>query len=47
MFLGQIDRQLAMQTMGGHFDGVGGLALGQFKDIKPSGSLMINGLLRE
>lgn len=47
MFLGQIDRQLTMLTKAGHLDGVVGFALGQFKDIKPSGSLTINDLLRE
>ncbi|MEM6460422.1 MAG: LD-carboxypeptidase [Pseudomonadota bacterium] len=47
VFLGQIDRQLAMLTKAGHFDGLVGFALGQFKDIRPSGSLTINDLLRE
>ena len=47
MFLGQIDRQLSMLTKAGHLDRVAGFALGQFKDIKPSGSLTINALLSE
>ncbi len=47
MYLGQIDRQLAMLTKAGHLNGVAGVALGQFTDINPSGSLTINDLLRE
>ena len=47
MFLGQIDRQLTMLRKGGHLRGVAGLALGQFTQIKPSGSWTIVDLLRQ
>lgn len=47
MFLGQVDRQLNMLRKAGHFDGVAGIALGQFTEFKPSGSLTIAELLRE
>ena len=47
MYLGQVDRHLAMLTKAGHLDGVAGIALGQFTDIKPSGSLTIVDLLSE
>ena len=47
MYLGQIDRRLAMLTKAGHLDGVAGIALGQFKDIPDSGSLTVNDLLAE
>lgn len=47
MFLGQVDRQLSMLRKAGHLDGVAGIALGQFTDFKPSGSLTISELLRE
>lgn len=47
MYLGQVDRQFSMLIKGGYLDGVAGLALGQFTDIKPSGALTIVDLLRE
>lgn len=47
MFLGQVDRQLTMLRKGGHLDGVTGIAIGQFTDFKPSGTLTITELLRE
>jgi len=47
MFLGQVDRQLTMLRKAGHLNGVTGVALGQFTDFKPSGSLTIVDLLRE
>ena len=47
MFIGQVDRQLSMLRKGGHLDGVVGVAVGQFTDFKPSGSLTIADLLRE
>jgi muramoyltetrapeptide carboxypeptidase len=47
MFLGQIDRQLTLLRKGGHLNGLIGLALGQFTDIKPSGSWTIVDLLRQ
>lgn len=46
-YLGQIDRHLAMLTKAGHLDGVAGIALGQFTDIKANGSLTITDLLSE
>jgi muramoyltetrapeptide carboxypeptidase len=39
MYLGQVDRQLTMLRKGGHLDGVAGVALGQFTQFKPSGSV--------
>ncbi len=47
MFLGQVDRQLTMLRKGGHLNGVAGIAIGQFTDFKPSGTLTIIELLRE
>lgn len=47
MLLGQVDRQLNMLRKGGHLDGVAGVAVGQFTDFKPNGSLTIIDLLRE
>ena len=47
MFLGQVDRQLTMLRKAGHLSGVTGIALGQFTDFKPSGSMTIVDLLRE
>ena len=47
MFLGQVDRQLTMLRKGGHLDGLAGIALGQFTDFKPSGSLTILDLPHE
>ena len=47
IYLGEIDRHLAMLTKAGYLDGVAGIALGQFTDIKPSGSLTIVDLLSE
>jgi muramoyltetrapeptide carboxypeptidase len=47
MFLGQIDRQLTMLRKGGHLRGLAGIALGQFTDIKPSGSWTVIDLLRQ
>lgn len=45
MFLGQIDRQLTLLRKGGHLRGLAGIALGQFTDIKPSGSWTVVDLL--
>jgi muramoyltetrapeptide carboxypeptidase len=47
MYLGQVDRQLTMLRKGGHLRGVTGIALGQFTDFKPSGTLTIVDLLRD
>lgn len=47
MYLGQVDRHLTMLRKAGHLDGVAGIALGQFSDFKPSGSLTIIDLLHE
>lgn len=47
MFLGQIDRQLTMLRKGGHLKGLAGIALGQFTDIKPSGSWTVIDLLHQ
>lgn len=47
MYLGQVDRQLTMLRKGGHFDGIAAIAIGQFTDFKPSGTLTITELLRE
>lgn len=47
MYLGQVDRQLSMLRKAGHFDGVAGIALGQFTEFKTSGTLTIAELLRE
>jgi len=47
MYLGQVDRQLSMLRKAGHFDGLAGIALGQFTDFKTSGSLTIAELLHE
>jgi muramoyltetrapeptide carboxypeptidase len=46
MFLGQVDRQLSMLIKGRHFDGLSGIAIGQFTGFKPSGSWTINDILR-
>jgi muramoyltetrapeptide carboxypeptidase len=47
MYLGQVDRLLTMLRKGGHLNGLSGIALGQFTDFNPSGSLTILDLLRE
>lgn len=47
MFIGQVDRQLSMLAKGGHLNGLAGVAVGQFTDFKPNGTLTINDLLRE
>jgi muramoyltetrapeptide carboxypeptidase len=47
MFLGQVDRQLSMLTKGGHFDGLAGIAIGQFTDFKPNGTWTVNDLLQQ
>lgn len=47
MYLGQVDRHLTTLRKAGHLDGVAGIALGQFTDFKPSGSLTIIDLLHE
>lgn len=47
MFLGQVDRQLSMLSKGGHLNGLAGIAVGQFTDFKPSGTLTITDLLRD
>lgn len=47
MYLGQVDRHLSMLLKAGHLEGIAGIALGQFTDFKPSGSLNITDLLQE
>lgn len=47
MFMGQIDRQLTLLRKGGHLRGLAGIAIGQFTDIKPSGSWTIVDMLRQ
>ena len=47
MFLGQIDRQLTLLRKGGHLRGLAGIALGQFTEIKPSGSWTVVDLLHQ
>lgn len=45
MYLGQLDRQLTMLRKGGHLDGLAGIAIGQFTDIKASDDLTVIDLL--
>lgn len=47
MYLGQIDRQLTMLRKGGHFEGIQGVAVGQFTDCPPSGSWTVNDVLHQ
>ncbi|MGI9380599.1 MAG: hypothetical protein ACR2OW_13210, partial [Methyloligellaceae bacterium] len=47
MYLGQIDRQLTMLRKGGYFDGITGVAVGQFTDCPPSGSWTVIDVLRQ
>lgn len=47
IFMGQLDRQLTLLRKGGHLAGLEGIALGQFTDIKPSGSWTVIDLLRQ
>lgn len=47
LYLGQIDRHLSMLIKGGFLDGIAGVALGQFTQIKPSGKFTILDLLQE
>lgn len=47
MHLGQVDRQLTMLRKAGYLAGIAGVALGQFTNFKPSGSLTVVDLLRD
>jgi len=48
MEIGQVDRQLTMLRKAGHFDGLAGVAVGQFTGFKPSsGGLTVTDLLRD
>lgn len=47
LYLGQVDRQLTMLRSAGHFDGVVGVALGQFTNFSQSKGVTIVGLLKD
>lgn len=47
MYLGQVDRLLTMLANGGHLQNAAGIAVGQFTDFRPSGTLTIVDLLRD
>lgn len=47
MYVGEVDRQLTMLRQSGCFDGLVGIAVGQFTDFNPSAGLTVVELLRD